>query len=148
MLMRRRIVCRFVAKASRMRTVLMGRSKTSKCPRFGAKSIVGVGIGATSESDSGFRCVEGSCPARWMGARSSISVSTGLGSRVMDSQTCVGQVPPFQYGELRGAQWVQLGRVPRDGMCVARHPSRRGSSLWSRVVRHVSSTALVAKIDP
>ena len=73
------VLC-FVAKASRMRVALLGRSKPSKGPRFGAMSVVGFGIGATSDSDLGFRYVGDSNPAREVESKGSILGSMGLRS--------------------------------------------------------------------
>jgi hypothetical protein len=81
LLMRRRVVPRFLTRASRMRTAPLGKRRPSKGPRFGVLSVVDVGIGAVSEPDSGFRFAGDSCPVRAMGARSSNSCSAGLECR-------------------------------------------------------------------
>jgi hypothetical protein len=60
----------------------LGRRRSSKGPRFGALSVVGVGIRAVSEPGYEFRCAGDICSVREVGARSSNSRSAGLRSRV------------------------------------------------------------------
>ena len=83
-------------------------------PRFGALSNVGVGVGAASESGSGFRCPRDVCPVGTMDAGSSTLWSAGLGSRVNE---------PWCWSNV-------LGTVPKP----ERRPTERGGEsivCWS-----------------
>jgi len=64
-----------------MRTAPLGTRRPSKGPRFGALSVVGIGVGAISKPDSRFKCAGDSFSVRAVEAKSSKSWNAGLKSR-------------------------------------------------------------------